>query len=1655
MIGKFKSYIEKNNKKYDIDNLLSMDELLAIIDENIKLEKEPESLRVGSNYEIINKSLYYHISKNVHRDVKKLISQKLTAYATKDELENVSYNEMVNRYTSDNLDLSGYTELGGNHEELTEMVITNLIVELPKLSSSEIYDLLIRNNLNIFLKPSEKVKRLIKSSVSVKVYTKLIENHNEDAMIFLININDSEFIKFIKKVIKGKYSQLSICYCQVAAILKSTNDKLKQEIINYLINNNDQYVLIAYEEYELNPTKMIENSKAVMIECCQYFLEKNDFTNKQYLEYLEQKNHVHFNATYFKNMLEILTDPLYYQKVENLRTCTSLNILNYNQFIKAKNPRVLAEILQLVEEGDTLERKLNLEIQTYQEIINDDELNQFFQKLIDIYLSKKYYLNQDMVHDLLKIPWFIHLITESDSVYALNQFKALLSEGKEYIIKVLNQAENPIDLCYLQLLEIEIIIPQIESKIIPSSVPLAKLIETNDRIVTADNIEQMAAKYNFSFLKYASLVAPEKQYDFYQQELKKGEDVTYELQFIIKYNDLLSDKELMEYVKKQKKILIYQLLNKGMSNDLNNVYWLNTRDFKQRLQLLKRLKTIDKYFEKSLREVMKDDYCNFEVFVAYLYQTANILIDEELINLFQATIGLKSKHLYVRRLFLLKLLSKDKQIILLKQSLNTKNVNNLENTLKLIEGLGLNGEVFKAELFEIRGINRTITTYVDALITEKTTNLITFDDLIKNTKPLKLSSKETILKQIELPEDLIIEFWTTVYQHLEKITERTKTDVIMDTNGLKGNDIDEGEFTELFEFTEQFIKKNKISSKQIVTLAELPTRNKLYQTLKENTQHYFIYWNFIIPLIFKYGTICHPTKDDLIFKITRCAHNLSMRCRDIIITKEIDYSEYNQNTNLELITTIVKILEKNSCDMMEDYQLTIILDRLVDSYLRIEFSNGNLTIKEIVNIYNTSKLDIFIDDSRDATEADREYNQLFQTEIIKLLLIDINIIEYTSKKLTVRMAQLRKYRVIGSENLAILLKASKIDKGLKNSWLKETIKNVQIPESESNEVFNKNIKPLGLTKEELIDVAITNKELIPQISNYLKMPLLESAIYFLDITEIYHSGKEARQKIAKYSNISCEELEKGYVDRDWYQIIYRELGPKLFLELRQRIYNNRNAKIFDALTGKISKREALRKINDSRNKDMLVAYSLIKPGKDADKDLVQRMKNYRKFIKESKQFGAQRRTNEKELVQIAIKNLAGTFNFGDENLFMLYTFDLEMKQNQELFTGIQIEDYLIKLEHHQGKLKLSYERNGKKLKSKPQKIKKKIQVYDDVVKDLQAAYKQLKDSFEKMMVNQVFISQDGFKTYANNQVLKGFLQNLIYETEKEQFVLFKDNKFYDDDLNEVEFSGALKIAHPLNIIKAEKYFKWKEVILQQRITQPFKQLFRETYFKNSDEINDTKTYRYSSYLIKLKMAITLLQSVDWKVDYDSIFKLYSHAKTRVEMWIYNPYMYMEGEDENCFEEIRFIDTETNLPQKIENVDDIIFSEIMRDFDMAVSTAHIGEENKELGLSTVDIRKDILKVNQKLFKLDNITIDKHRVYIKGHLGNYLVNLKSGDAQKEGSGVLMLFPVNVKRNKDVYLPFIDKNGKTQEIMSLIILLARDNMIKDQGVLDEIRR
>jgi hypothetical protein len=116
-------------------------------------------------------------------------------------------------------------------------------------------------------------------------------------------------------------------------------------------------------------------------------------------------------------------------------------------------------------------------------------------------------------------------------------------------------------------------------------------------------------------------------------------------------------------------------------------------------------------------------------------------------------------------------------------------------------------------------------------------------------------------------------------------------------------------------------------------------------------------------------------------------------------------------------------------------------------------------------------------------------------------------------------------------------------------------------------------------------------------------------------------------------------------------------------------------------------------------------------------------------------------------------------------------------------------------------------------------------------------------------------------------------------------------------------------------------------------------------------------------------------------------------------------------------------------------------------------AHLGGVDPEASASTVEMRSALVKESCRLLKLENVNLQGNHALITGELGSYSLHLGSGMVHRQLGGALCIIPVHSQHRGRIFLPFADDDPKTAEVVSKVILLAKDKEIKDPTILQQI--
>ena len=267
---------------------------------------------------------------------------------------------------------------------------------------------------------------------------------------------------------------------------------------------------------------------------------------------------------------------------------------------------------------------------------------------------------------------------------------------------------------------------------------------------------------------------------------------------------------------------------------------------------------------------------------------------------------------------------------------------------------------------------------------------------------------------------------------------------------------------------------------------------------------------------------------------------------------------------------------------------------------------------------------------------------------------------------------------------------------------------------------------------------------------------------------------------------------------------------------------------------------------------------------------------------------------------------------------------------------------------------------------------------------------------------------------------------------------------------------TLRIAHPHDLFTAKHWDKWqRDCFVRERI-QPFKQVFREYYILTADERQALHfTRRWAGHQVNPRQALALLGGRGWVSLPEEGIRRTFH-KEDISAWLaFEETFFTPADVEGLtLAGITFTKRTENKAVLVTDVPPRLFSEVMRDMDLVVSVAHRGGVDPEASLSTVEMRAALIREASMALNLDNVRVEKNHAHIQGSMGYYSVHLGSAVTHKMPGGALFIVPVHAQHRGRLFLPFADDDPKTAEVLTKILLLARDKEIKDPNILGQIR-
>ncbi len=441
-------------------------------------------------------------------------------------------------------------------------------------------------------------------------------------------------------------------------------------------------------------------------------------------------------------------------------------------------------------------------------------------------------------------------------------------------------------------------------------------------------------------------------------------------------------------------------------------------------------------------------------------------------------------------------------------------------------------------------------------------------------------------------------------------------------------------------------------------------------------------------------------------------------------------------------------------------------------------------------------------------------------------------------------------------------------------------------------------------------------------------------------------------------------------------------------------------------------------------------------------------------------------------------------------------------------------------------LRWSKAADGKALKSVPVAARKE---HPDELKDLQAAVKDIGKMLtaQRERIDGLFLQKKSWPMevwrgrYLDHPLIGVIARRLIWRFETEGPVVdgaWLDGRLVDVDdrpLDGLGDAATVSLWHPIDR-SIEEVTAWRDWLDRHQVRQPFKQAHREVYVLTAAERDGTRTYsnRFASHVLRQHQYHALCAARGWRnrlrlmVDdtYPPTSKDLPEWGLRAEFWV-------EGVGDNygndttesgsylhlSTDQVRFY--ELGAPQReahaggggystgwndrldaepvpLDRVPPLALSEVLRDVDLFVGVASVGNDptwadggpngrhvdywnRYSFGDLTANgqTRKTVLeRLVPRLKIASRCSFTDKFLVVRGDLRTYKIHLGSGNILMEPNDQYLCI---VPRQSTiasgagvVFLPF-EGDGTLSIILSKALLLADDRGITDPTIISQIKR
>lgn len=626
-------------------------------------------------------------------------------------------------------------------------------------------------------------------------------------------------------------------------------------------------------------------------------------------------------------------------------------------------------------------------------------------------------------------------------------------------------------------------------------------------------------------------------------------------------------------------------------------------------------------------------------------------------------------------------------------------------------------------------------------------------------------------------------------------------------------------------------------------------------------------------------------------------------------------------------------------------------------------------------------------------------------------------------------------------------------------------KSIAIP-TDTSPAFSALVKSAGLPPRRLLEVAMYAPQWAPWVAEHLKIEDLEIAVWWFHAHASDYMSGQKEKIVAQFSPIDKQDFIQGAIDVDWFYAAYNGVGKRTWKQLHDAAKyisdgnGHRQVKTYSAvMLGEVKITETLKKIKENRDKVYVKALGLIPFSRtNPEGDVLRRYKLLQAFNRESRQFGAQRQESEQNAARIGLDNLARNAGHDDVTRF---GWIMEAEATRQIMEQslVAIEEVTVQLIiDENGLADILVAKSGKRQKTIPAKLKKDktIARLKEHKAELRRQFSRTRQSLENAMLAGVTFTAEDLAGINQHPIVRPMLGKLVlYAQDRKLTGFWRDGQLVDatGEPQALRADDALVIAHPAQLYELVEWDRYQRYAFDNELVQPFKQIFRELYLPTKDELERAlDSQRYQGHQIQPQKAAALLRTRGWTIsDTEGLQKVYHKHDLVATMYAVADWYSPADVEAPVIESVAFRNRRGQTI-RIGELPAVLFSEVMRDVDLVVSVAHVGGVDPEASHSTLQMRAALARESARLFKATNVEVKARHLVINGKHGSYNIHLGSGMVSKGGLQ-LNIIAVHGQHRGRLFLPFLDDDPKSAEIISKMKLLAEDDRIKDPTVLGQL--